>query len=370
MRRTDVRWIRLAAAFLLVLLPGEAARAGGPQIERALLFSGTGDADWVGRGRLVEHGPTWIFVYVQSGQHGFDKSQIMHVRFSTDEGSTWTEADTLPDGTPVRGAPLVSHDDDCEVAEGVLVVCPNGDLLLHAMERTPEISRGTYQYRSADGGRSWRDEGKVLGKDTLRVALGHTIVGEAIYLPMLESARADTRRVGPLDVDLYRSVDGGKTWRLVGRIAAGDEGVNETGIAHLGGRTLVAVHRTNAEDRTRLRRSDDLGRTWGPLVDLGPGVGAVQQPQLKRFADEPHRLYLFGRERIEEYVQRNALWYSDDQGKSWTKIPLDERALVDTGYGDALKRTDGALCYLAYRGTDDRAEMFRYVLRPAGAPGR
>ena len=98
-------------------------------------------------------------------------------------------------------------------------------------------------------------------------------------------------------------------------------------------------------------------------VDIGKEVGAVQQPKLRRFDDEPNRLYLFGRDRIEEYVQRNALWYSDDQGKSWTQIPLDEKMFRDTGYGEALKRKDGSLYYLGYRGTDLKADMWSYLLR-------
>jgi hypothetical protein len=89
----------------------------------------------------------------------------------------------------------------------------------------------------------------------------------------------------------------------------------------------------------------------------------VQQPRLQRFASQPERIYLFGRHRYKEFVQRNALWYSDDAGDSWTAFDLDEADFMDTGYGDGLFREDGALVYLAYRGRDSRADLLRYLVR-------
>jgi hypothetical protein len=73
-------------------------------------------------------------------------------------------------------------------------------------------------------------------------------------------------------------------------------------------------------------------------------------------------VYLFGRHRYKETVQRNGIWWSDDDGETWKGCDLDEKNFVDTGYGDALFRKDGTLVYLAYRGFDHCADLIRYTL--------
>ena len=288
----------------------------------------------------------------------------MRIRFSSDEGRTWSDADRFSDGSVVDGAPFEANDPTNEMSEGIILTCPNNDLLVHGRENNNRQYYGTWQFRSRDGGRSWQNEGRILGRLGIRTSLGHTVVGKTIYLPLMLYDHEPPTLGSSSTLELYKSEDNGKTWLHVSRIAGPADPVNETGIEHLDATTLITVHRTKNERNTLLRRSDDMGKTWGALVDLGKEVGAVQQPRLRRFPDEPGRLYLFGRDRIEEHIQRNCLWFSDDDGKSWTRVPLDERMFSDTGYGDALKRRDGSLYFMGYRGTDDEAEMWRYLLRP------
>lgn len=330
---------------------------------RQCLFPGVDDQDYVARGSLTRHNDTWVFIYSHGSTHQHRPPHVIPIHFSEDEGRTWSEADKLPDGTAVKGAPFKPKDPTNELSEGIILTCPNNDLLVQGRENTDRVFHGVLQFRSRDGGRTWQEEESlVLKKPGMHGALDWVVVGKTIYLPLMIHETSSTR--SPLTVELYKSTDNGKSWQHVARIGETAEEVNETGIEYLGGTTLVTVHRTRLEHNTLLRRSDDMGKTWQPLVDIGKDVGAVQQPKLRRFADEPSRLYLFGRDRIEEYVQRNSVWYSDDRGNTWTSIPLDETMFRDTGYGEALKRKDGSLYCLSYRGSDAKADMWEYVLRP------
>ncbi len=63
-----------------------------------------------------------------------------------------------------------------------------------------------------------------------------------------------------------------------------------------------------------------------------------------------------------EHKQRNCLWYTDDCGKTWKMKPVDDVYLNDSGYGEILKRKNGDLYYLGYRGTDDAADLWEFVL--------
>ncbi|MDO8539418.1 MAG: sialidase family protein [Opitutaceae bacterium] len=342
-----------------------------PGVERTLVIRTASDATWVGRGRLAVRGREWLYAYVRGNHHGgTDVTKRIHVRFSTDEGRTWTASDTLPSGQKATGLPLGPIEEKVEAGELDLIECPSGDLLILVREMvavppTKGIGRpgkGMRQFRSTDGGKSWRDEGKpmsaAVGGGDYRSSLDHCIIGRDIYTLMIVPAG------GPKNaVQLLKSTDNGHTWTRVSIINPGQEPIQETGLAHLGGTKLMAVGRTVAENATLLSTSDDLGRTWKPWTDISPQVGVTQQPNLVMLGDKPGRLYLVGRLRTKETVQRNGIWWTDDAGRTWRGGVLDEKDFVDTGYGDMRRRSDGAFVYVAYRGKDDLSNVYTYVFR-------
>jgi hypothetical protein len=113
-----------------------------------------------------------------------------------------------------------------------------------------------------------------------------------------------------------------------------------------------------------MRISRDMGVSWEPFVDITDQVHVVQQPKLQTLDGEPGRIHLTGRDRVEEYSQRNCLWHTDDLGRSWTMFPLDEKFFTDSGYGEVMKRKGGDLYYIGYRGTDDAADIWSYIVSP------
>ena len=342
-----------------------------PGVERTLVIPTSPEATWVGRGRLAVRRGEWLYAYVRGHHHGgTDVTKRIHLRFSTDEGRTWTATDTLPSGGKASGLPLGPVEEKIEAGELDLIECPSGDLLILVREMVAvrpvkgvgRPGTGMRQFRSTDGGRSWRDEGKpmsrAVGAGDYRSSLDHSIVGRDLFTLMIVPAG------GPKNaVLLLKSSDNGRTWERVSTINPGQEPIQETGLAHLGGARLMAVGRTVAENATLLSTSDDLGRTWKPWTDIAPQVGVTQQPNLVVAGDKPSRVYLAGRLRTKEIVQRNGLWWTDDAGKSWRGGVLDEQDFVDAGYGDLRRRSDGAFVYLAYRGKDDVSNVYTYVFQ-------
>jgi len=77
-------------------------------ISQSTLWTGTGSTDWLGRPVLLDDGSKWIVIYRQGAQHAYDAASVFHIRFSTDQGATWTAEDTYIGGGAVAGAPAAA----------------------------------------------------------------------------------------------------------------------------------------------------------------------------------------------------------------------------------------------------------------------
>ena len=187
-----IRLTSLGMTITLVLL-ASALRAQNHQglelLDRSVLIPAETNRDWVGRGRLLDRGDgTWLYLYVHGNHHGLrDTTKKVHLRFSTDEGKSWTKEDTLPDGSAVKGMPVLPPE-NVELGEVGLVQCPNGDLLaLHRRIDAKDRKRlGEGLMRSKDGGRSWQSEGIVMGDTAIKQSLDHCVAGKTILVPFVQ----------------------------------------------------------------------------------------------------------------------------------------------------------------------------------------
>lgn len=253
-----------------------------------------GGKDWVGRGSLTTSGDNWVFAYTDGYQHGRKVPRVVRLRFSADEGKTWTEPDTLLGGTPVKGAPSQTKEPDrVELAEGIIITCPNDDLIYvgrtHNSRSNPnKYPDGTVQFRSTDGGASWKNEGPLTNPPLAVMALGYAVAGDTIFISLMGGASDHINT--SLALYLYKSTDNGKSWQRVSQIGDMSDEVNETGVVYAGNNTLMVVCRTFREKTTKMRISKDMGVTWGPFIDITDQVSVVQQPKLRRYADEPGRI--------------------------------------------------------------------------------
>jgi hypothetical protein len=226
----------------------------------------------------------------------------------------------------------------------------------------PYYQMRTLQWRSTDNGASWKYEGRSSGIPAGETfALGKTVAGGSIYVTVL-GLPAGEKDKSPWQTMLYRSDDNARTWQKVSAYGTREDRINETGVVCVDKDTIMIVGRSFDEDVTKMRLSRDGGKTWGPMTDITKYVHVVQQPKLTKLPEEPGRIYLTGRDRILEYKQRNGLWYTEDCGKTWKMKPVDDGYFRDSGYGEILKRKDGDLYYLGYRGTDDAADSWEFVL--------
>lgn len=321
-----------------------------------------GTHDWVGRAYMVALSDgIWLAFYRTGTAHGSSDGRL-HVRFSSDEGVSWSAEDTTLAAVAVTGFPIGIHGAALDAGEPTAGIAPNGDLILQTMEfGTAGVRLGTYQYRSTNDGLTWSDEGKINGENKLCQGGQILTVGTTMYMvPWYDEAGDST---GPYSARLYVSTNNATTWTYRSDMADPTTGGNESAIIDIGATGLLGFSREHQETKTWMSISDDLGVTW-TVTNVTGRFGVLQRPKLRRFPNgaHPDRIYLVGRDRIGETTQYTVIYFSDDDGVSWEgPYYWDTTQFVDCGYCDILERASGKLYGLNYTGTDNTASMAEYV---------
>lgn len=230
---------------------------------------------------------------------------------STNGGSSWT---------PV-------FDKEAVGAIGAVAIDPSNDntVWVGTGESNPrnDVSYGDGVYKSTDGGKTWTNLGLRGTKYISRILIDpgnpqHVIVGA------LGNVFADSP-----DRGAYVTFDGGKTWTKT------LDGGPMSGVSDLASnpRTPNVIYAGVWEFQRRpwtfrsggvqdgLYRSDDGGRTWKHLTGGGLPGGITGRIGLAVAPSDPNRVYAL----IES--KHGILWRSDDGGTTWQLV--SSNTLVD-----------------------------------------
>ena len=195
---------------------------------------------------------------------------------------------------------------------------------------------GTGVYRSTDGGATWANVGLSTSRTIARI-LVHPRDPETAYVAAMGDLWSEGGERG-----LYKTTDGGKTWRAVLQAPAPDAGRVGCGEVVMDPQnpdtiyaTLYARRRTpwsftsgpeasGGADRGGIFKSVDGGATWAKLTSGLPG--ATQRIGLAIHAKDPRILYAIvqstegGTSGIDEVrSRRGGVFRSEDGGATWTR---------------------------------------------------
>jgi photosystem II stability/assembly factor-like uncharacterized protein len=236
-------------------------------------------------------------VYVGSGEglHRPDLSVGDGVYKSTDAGKTWAHLG-LRDGQQIAQLSL-----DPKNPDRIFVAVaghPYG----------PNEERGIY--RSLDGGKTfekvlYRDEN--VGASDVQIDPSNP---QIVYAALWESREGPWEN-GVFNGDnggIFKSTDGGKTWRQLTKGLPGNIVQANIAIAPSAPKTLFAVVRTKTI--AKLYRSDNAGETWSGTTDdprPGLGIGGGDLPVVRLDPKNPQIVY----------STSVVCWKSTDGGKTW-----------------------------------------------------
>jgi len=244
-----------------------------------------------------------------------------------DAGRTWQP---IFDGQPTQSV-------------GAIAIAPSDPNIIYVASgeglRRPDLSVGNGIYRSADGGRTWTHGGLIDGQQIPEVAVDPRDPNR-LFAAVLGHPYGPNEERG-----IYRSRDGGVTWERVlykdadtgGSAVALDPAHPDVVYAALWQSRLGPWEDKNEFEGTNggLFKSTDGGTTW---KRLGGGLpDNLTQINFSIAASAPQRIYaVAGTTEPGEYSSAAGLgvYRSDDAGEHWARITTDPRASLRIGGGD------------------------------------
>lgn len=346
-----------------------------------------GTPDWWGRASIKRRTSdnALVMLYRRGSAHDVNDGAL-YIKFSDDDGASWSAENTTLGGAAVTGFPMnpstLSAGQDA--GEPILYVAPNGDLVCHMWRIDYSVSMGgTYQARSTDGGNSWaasaavtfnntaEDQSTIFATDDDFVLSGTTYAGARVYSGGADGIPSKSLLIKNTTSDL--AID---SWDVVSVIMDETEGDTpngggqEVGLEYIGNNTILAMIRDNPQTKSFRRYSTDLGATWGTLEDATSVVGIAGRQRIYTLAHlrgeanwwtDPEMLMCgFGHTVPGNSQGRGVtVWYSPDHGNRWWSQGMDTQT-SDGGYGDLFAKADGTFGLVSYTGVLTAASLKQY----------
>ena len=234
-------------------------------------------------------------------------------------------------------------DDQPTQSIGAIAVAPSDANVVYVASgeglHRPDLSVGDGIYKSTDAGKTWQHLGLKEGQQIPALVVDPRDPNKLFAAVLGRPYGANEER------GIYRSTDGGATWKKVlyrdantgGSDVAIDPQHPDTVYACLWESRLGPWEDGNQYDGTHggLFKSTDGGETWNQLKNGLPDN--LAQINVAIAPSEPNRIYAtLSTTRESAYGSAAGLGFyrSDDAGQSWTKITEDARPALKIGGGD------------------------------------
>jgi photosystem II stability/assembly factor-like uncharacterized protein len=234
-------------------------------------------------------------------------------------------------------------DDQPDHAIGALAVAPSDPEIVWAGTGEPHIrsnvSLGTGVYKSTDGGETWRHMGLASPIRTSRVVI-HPTNPDIVYVAVLGHGHGPQRERG-----IFRTKDGGETWEHVLSV---DENTGASSLEMdpnnprilFAGMWHVEIHtwgRESGGPGSGIYVSRDAGDTWTKLEGHGLPRLPVGKVDICMTPANSDRIYALietgdGVPWHGQETESGELWRSDDGGHNWQLMTHDRNLGGRTGY--------------------------------------
>jgi len=284
---------------------------------------------------------------------------------SLDGGKTWALENPAADGALVPRGEALHGTELPRVVDRPWTDCPGGIDFTHpdfcmTLRMSDNHTGQSRFYTSTDRGHHWAGPYRfpLLGQLGISARTDYIVNGPHDCFVFLTASKANNREGFPL---CARTVDGGKTWSLVGKIAPEPSGyaIMPSTVRLSGEGFLSAIRYRDAKSSwIDAFYSPDNGVHWEKRSSPAPDLGEGNPAAMLKLAD--------GRVCITYGVRKPPFGmsarFSHDEGKTWTKevVLRNDGGGRDLGYPRSVQTADGKVVTTYY--FNDDPKQTRYIV--------